>query len=113
RLDLGVLGDVGLAGRGDALLLLDQVDRLLRRGEIAIDAEHPCAFAREGDCGGPPIADAFAGTLTRADDDGDLVFQTHLSSLRELGTAAGLPCNEARCRSSWWRARAPRHCRRR
>src|SRR5262249_2391000 len=79
RLDLGIFGDVGLAGGGDALFLGDQVDRLLRGGEVVIDTQHLCAFAREGERGGAAVADAFARALAGADDDGDLVFQTHIN----------------------------------
>ncbi len=48
-----------------------------------IDAQHLCAFAREGQRSGAAVAHAFAGALAGADDDGDLVLQAHVSSLRD------------------------------
>src|SRR6185295_15122889 len=98
---------------GGALALRDHVDRLLGAAEIVVDAQHLGAFAGEGQGGGAAVADAFAGALAGADDDGDFVLQAHVSSLPESDTAAVPLCNRARCRSSWWRARAPRRSRRR
>src|SRR6185437_9004774 len=108
RLDLGFPGDVGLEGDRRALLGCDHVDGLLRRGEVVIDAQHLGALARKSQRGGAAVADAFAGRLAGADDDGDAILQTHVSSLPGSGTAAVPLCNRARCPSSWWRARAPR-----
>jgi hypothetical protein len=46
-----------------------------------IHAQHPGAFAREGEGGGAAVADAFAGALAGTDDDGDAFFQAHVRSL--------------------------------
>ena len=43
------------------------------------------ALAREGEGGSAPVADAFAGALARADNDGDFVLETHVTTLREWG----------------------------
>jgi hypothetical protein len=108
RLDLGILGDVGFESDRRASLGRDQFDGFLRRWQIVIHAQHPGAFAREGERGGAAVADAFAGGLAGADDDGDAILQAHVSSLPGSGTAAVPLCNRARCRSSWWRVRGPR-----
>ena len=55
--------------------------------EIVIHAQHAGAFARERERGSAAVADAFAGALAGADDDGDAIFQAHVSSLPESGTA--------------------------
>src|SRR5262249_17539032 len=47
------------------------------RVEMTIDTQHFRALAREGQCSSPAIAHAFARTLSRTHDNGDLVFQTH------------------------------------
>jgi hypothetical protein len=100
RLEVGALGDVGLERRRDAFLGGDHIDRLLGGGQIVIDAQDLGAFARKGQRGGAAVADAFAGALSGADDDGDTIFQAHLIPLPGSGTAAVPLCNRVRCRSS-------------
>ena len=86
-LSLGVLGDVGLEGDRRALVHADHLDGFLRRFEIVIDAQHLGALAREGERRGAAVAHALAGALAGADDDGDSIFQAHVTSLPESGTA--------------------------
>ena len=81
--------------------------------EMVIDAQHLGAFAREGERGGAAVADAFAGALAGADDDGDTIFQAHLIPLPGSGTAAVPLCNRAHCPSSSSPARGRRRNRRR
>ncbi len=50
-----------------------------------IDAQHLGALARESQRGGAAVADAFAGALAGADDDGDTIFQAHFSSTPGIG----------------------------
>jgi hypothetical protein len=90
-LEFGIAGHVGLECRGCAAFCADQVDRLMRRLQIVIHAQHASAFAREGQRGGAAVADAFARALAGADDDGDAIFQTHVSSLP--GTASVPVCS--------------------
>ena len=85
RLEVGIFGDVGLERRRGALLGGDHVDGLLRRRQIVIDAQHLGALAREGQRGGAAVADAFAGALSGADDDGDTIFQAHAHSTPGIG----------------------------
>ena len=111
--DVGIPGDVGLERHRRASLGRDQVGCLLRGCEIVIHAQHFRALAREGQCGGTAIAHAFARALAGADNDGDPIFQAHVSSLPGSGTVAVPLCNRARCPSAWWPARERRRNRRR
>ena len=81
--------------------------------EIVIDAQHLGAFAREGQRGGAAVADAFAGALSSADDDGDTIFQAHVIPLPGSGTVSVPLYNKARCPSSSSPARGRRRSRRR
>src|SRR5450631_4401186 len=110
-LEFGIFGDVGLEGHRGAALGGDQVDGFLRRFETVIHAHDARAFARKGQRGGAAVADTFAGALAGADDDGDTIFQTHVSSLPGSGTVAVPLYNGAHCRSSWWRVPGPRRSR--
>src|SRR5471030_537553 len=112
-LELGLLGDVGLEGDRRSLVLADDVDGLLGRGEIVIDAQALGAFAREGEGRRAAVAHAFAGALARADDDGDLVLEAHVTRLPGSDTVGGPLYSTARCPSSWSPAPAPRRNRRR
>jgi hypothetical protein len=95
--DLGFLSDVGLESHRRAPVGGDHVDRLLGRCEVVIHAQHLGAFAREGEGGGAAVAHAFARALAGADDDGNAIFQAHVTSLPGLGTVAVPLCNRARC----------------
>ena len=71
-------GDVGGIGLACALAVFRRHRAgLLRRGEIAIDREHARALLREADDGRPPVAQAGAGPLPGADDDGGFVAKAH------------------------------------
>ena len=83
RLEVALLGDIGLEGCRLAAFRFDQADGFLRGGKIAVDAQHMRAFARKGDRGGAAVAHAFARALARADHDGDPIFQPHVVSLPE------------------------------
>ena len=113
RLDVGGFRDVGPEGHGGALLPRDHCGGFLCRFQMMVDTKHFRALACKGQRCGAAVAHALAGALAGADDDRNLVLQAHLSSLPGSGTAAVPLCNKARCRSSWWRARAPRRNRRR
>ena len=81
RLDVGGFGHIGLEGCGRAVRRCDQIDGLLRRFQMMIDAEHLGALPRKGERGGAAITHAFAGALAGADDDRNLVLEAHVTSL--------------------------------
>ena len=80
------LVDVGLERDAVAARLPTICDRFLGRGEIVVDGEHLGAFLREAQHGGAAIAHALAGRLAGADDDGDLVLETHAASAKGSGS---------------------------
>ena len=59
------------------LRLLCHGDRLLGGGEVVVDGQYFCAFLGETQTRGAAVAQALAGRLTGAYDDGDLVLETH------------------------------------
>src|SRR6201996_9403962 len=83
RLEVVLLGDVGLEGGRVAALRFDQADGFLGGSKVAVDAQHGCAFAGKGDGGRTAVAHALAGALARADDDSYSIFQPHNISLPE------------------------------
>ena len=72
-------GHIRLEGEAISPVLSNHRCRLLGRGEVAVDGHDPGAFLGKSQGGRPPIAECFAGTLTGADNDGRLPFQTHRS----------------------------------
>jgi len=82
--DRRLVGDVGRCRRRRAAFLLDHVDGVPRRFQVAVDRPHLRAFAREQQRCRPSVADGLPRRLPRADDDGDLVLEPHASFLRAV-----------------------------
>ena len=77
--NLRLARDVRLEGRSFAVLVGDHFGRFAGRCQIAVDAQHPRALAREEERRGAAVAHAVTRTLPRAHDDRDLAFQSHRS----------------------------------
>ena len=91
RLQRLLLGDVGLARHAlaGAAALLHHRDGLFRRREVVVDRQHLGAFLREAQHGRAAVAHAGAGRLAGADDDRDLVLETHEETLLQCCRAGG------------------------
>jgi len=91
-LELGVPGDVGLECCRRAAVAPIRSTVLLGRLEIVIHAQHASAFARKGQRSGAAVADAFAGALAAADDDGDADLSGAYQFTPGIGVRLQYPC---------------------
>jgi hypothetical protein len=77
RRERRLLGDVSLKRNAFPARLARHGHRFLGGGKIVVDGEHLRSLLSEAQHGGAAVADALARRLASADNDGDLVFETH------------------------------------